>query len=188
MLRLLTLAMVARHNRHARLLHQGLGGILQAHGAHRLGRGADEHQARRLDRLDEGRVLGEEAIARMDRLGAGGLGGGHDPVDPQVAVHGRRRADPERFVGQSCMPGVGIGIGIDRDRGDPQPAGGADHAAGDLAPIGDQDLLEHAGHIRNTPKRVSGIGALRAAERDKASTARDLRGSTIPSSQSRAEA
>lgn len=43
-------------------------------------------------------------------------------------------------------------------------------------------------HIRNTPKRVSSIGAFNAALNDRASTSRDLRGSMMPSSQSRAEA
>jgi hypothetical protein len=36
-----------------------------------------------------------------------------------------------------------IGIRMDRDRGDAHLARGLDHAAGDLAPVGDQDLLEH---------------------------------------------
>lgn len=43
-------------------------------------------------------------------------------------------------------------------------------------------------HILNTPKRVSPTGAFADAESDSASTSRDLRGSTIPSSQSLAEA
>ena len=43
-------------------------------------------------------------------------------------------------------------------------------------------------HIRNTPKRVSPTGAPIAARSDRISTSRVRRGSTIPSSQSRAEA
>ena len=43
-------------------------------------------------------------------------------------------------------------------------------------------------HMRNTPNRVSSTGALAAARSDSAITSRDLRGSTMPSSQSRAEA
>jgi hypothetical protein len=38
--------------------------------------------------------------------------------------------------------GAGIGIGIDRHRLDAHTRG-LDHAAGDFAAIGDQDLLEH---------------------------------------------
>ncbi len=56
-----------------------------------------------------------------------------------------------------------------------------------LCDVGFDNLKTHD-HIRNTPKRVSSIGALSAALSDKASTSRDLRGSMMPSSQSRAEA
>ena len=40
------------------------------------------------------------------------------------------------------MQRVGVGLGIDRDGLDAQPLAGADDAAGDLAAIGDQDLVE----------------------------------------------
>src|SRR5262249_10220171 len=36
--------------------------------------------------------------------------------------------------------------GVHRDRGDAQLAAGADHPQRDLAPVGDQDLLEALGH------------------------------------------
>lgn len=45
-----------------------------------------------------------------------------------------------------------------------------------------------APHIRNTPNRVSGIGALRAAEKASASTRRVSCGVMMPSSHSRAVA
>ena len=44
-LRILLLAVIARHHRHAGLLHQRLGAILQPHGADRIRRRADEHDA-----------------------------------------------------------------------------------------------------------------------------------------------
>ena len=57
------------------------------------------------------------------------------------------------------MERVAVGLGIDRDRLDPHPAGGLDDPAGDLAAIGDQNLLEHlvvydlwAGLARDPPK------------------------------------
>ena len=43
-----------------------------------------------------------------------------------------------------------------------------------------------SGHMRNTPKVVSGTGAFAAAARPRARTRRVSRGSMIPSSQSRA--
>ena len=45
---------------------------------------------------DEGRVLGEEAVAGVDRLAAGRLGGGDHVRDPEVALGRRRRADADR--------------------------------------------------------------------------------------------
>ena len=47
-------------------------------------------------------------------------------------------------------------------------------------------LASSAAHIRNTPKRVSGIGAFSAADMPKASTVRVSAGAITPSSHSRA--
>ena len=49
-------------------------------------------------------------------------------------------------------------------------------------------ILVNIGHIRKTPKRVWGIGALRVAESDRPRTRRVCAGSTMPSSHSRAVA
>ena len=46
--------------------------------------------------------------------------------------------------------------------------------------------VDFLSHILKTPKRVSGIGALSAADRLSPSTMRVSTGSTMPSSQSRA--
>ena len=69
--RRLVVAEIAGRHRHAGLGHQPLGGVLQAHGADRGRRRADPDQAGGDHRLGEVGVLGEEAVARMDRLGAG---------------------------------------------------------------------------------------------------------------------
>ncbi len=115
---------------------------------------------------------------------------GDNRADVEVALVRRGRPNWPRFVGLGDKERVPVGLGVDRDRDDPQPARGADHSAGDLAAVGDQDLRKHA-HIRNTPKCVGSpgtpeIGALRAAEIAKASTMRVSAGSITPSSHSRA--
>ena len=122
----------------------------------------------------------------MDRLRAGLQCCLHDQITTQIAVRNRCRTKANRLIRHRHMKRLCIGIGINRDRADPHGTGGADHAAGNLAAVGDEDFSEHCHHILNTPKRVSSIGAFIAAASDNASTSRLLRGSMMPSSQSRA--
>ena len=129
--------------RHARLDHRLLGRHLVAHDPDRLGRRADEGEAAALDALGEVGVLGQEAVAGMDRLGVGHLGGGDDRRHVEVALRGRRRADADRLVGELHVLRVAVGLRIDDDRLDAELAAGALDAQGDLAAVGDQDLLEH---------------------------------------------
>jgi hypothetical protein len=48
-----------------------------------------------------------------------------------------------RFVGQRHMGSLAVGIAVHRDRGVAEFAGGTDDAAGDLAPVGNQDFVKH---------------------------------------------
>ncbi len=93
--------------------------------------------------LGEGLALGEKAVARMHRLGAGRFAGLDDLVDHQIALRRRRRSDQHRLVGHLDMERVAVGFGIDRDGCNPHAPGGLDDPAGDLAAIGNQDSLEH---------------------------------------------
>jgi hypothetical protein len=86
------------------------------------------------------------------------------------------------------MARPGIGFGEHGDRFDAHAPRGAGDAAGDLAAIGDQQGCEHAGYIRNTPKRVGCTGAFSVADSDRPTTRRVSAGSITPSSQSRAVA
>jgi hypothetical protein len=108
-----------------------------------LGRGADEDEVMRLHHLGEGGVLGEKAVARVDRLGPGDQRGGDDGGHVEIGIARGRRADAHALIGETDMHGVGIGGGMHRDRGDSQFAAGAQHAQRDLAAIGDEDFLEH---------------------------------------------
>ena len=63
-------ACVAGDGGHARALDGALGGGLGAHQADRFRRRADEDDARRRAGLGELGVLGEEAVAGVDGLGA----------------------------------------------------------------------------------------------------------------------
>src|SRR5262245_15466812 len=97
------------------------------------------------------------------------------------------------------MHGVAIGLGINGNGAQAHGAGGADHAAGDLAEVGNQERTKtpvyflavhhHFLHyIRNRPNFVGSIGALDAADKPRPSTSRVSAGSITPSSHSRAVA
>ena len=94
--------------------------------------------------LGELRVLGEKAVAGMDGVGAGDLGGGDEARDLEVGVARRRGADADVVVGEADVQRLAVGLGVDGDRLDAELAAGANDAQRDLAAICDQDFLEHA--------------------------------------------
>src|SRR5262249_2778176 len=94
-------------------------------------------------------ALGQEAIARMHRLGPGRPAGFDDLVDLKVALCGGGGGD-----GGGVLPHLHVhsgpgGVGIDRDGRNLHAASGLDDAARDLAAVGDQNALEHP-HSRST--------------------------------------
>ena len=147
-------AVIARHDRHAMRLHQRLRRRLRSHRADRLRRRADEHDPGGGAGLGELGVFRQEPVAGMHRLRAAVARRGDDRLDVQVALARRRRADQPRLVGHRDVQRAGIGLGIDRDRRDPHPPRRADHAAGDLAAIGDQDFGEHHGSTGSACSRT----------------------------------
>jgi hypothetical protein len=93
---LLIVAVIAGHHRHAGGDRALLGRLLRAEERDHQRRRADEGQAGGRHRLGEVGVLRQEAVAGVDRVGAA-LGRRRDqPLDQQVAVAGRRRAQPDR--------------------------------------------------------------------------------------------
>ena len=151
--RILSVAVIAGHQRHAGLAHDVFGRALAAHGADRGGRRSDEHHARFRAGLGEVRVLGEEAVAGVDGLGAGLPGRFEDLVAAQVAVPGRGGTDAIRLVGEVDVARAGVGFGIHGHGFHAQAPRGRDHPAGDLAAVGNQNFLEH--HC--TTRVMSGI-------------------------------
>ena len=93
-------AVVAGHQRHLGLFHQRLGLGLAAHGADRLGRRADEHQAGLGAGGGELLVLRQEAVARMDRLGTARLGRLDDASRRADSFPCRSRTDAHRLVAE----------------------------------------------------------------------------------------
>lgn len=179
----------ARHHRDARRLHRLLRADLVAHQRDRRGRRPDEGQARLRAGPRERRVLGEEAVARVDRLRASTRRRFQQTVDGEVALGGGRGADTDRRVRLPYMPGVRVRVAEHGHRAHAQRPQRTDDADRDLAAVGDQDSAEHLGpHIRKTPKPGSPSGALAHAVRARPSTCRVSSGSITPSSHSRAVA
>ena len=98
--------------------------------------------------LGEVGVLGEEAVARVHRVGAGLLGDRDDLGDVEVGVGRRRAAQRVRLVGEPDEQRVAVGLGVDRDAADPGVLAGPDHADRDLTAVGDQDLLQRGSGTR----------------------------------------
>ena len=120
-----------------------LGLDLVAHQPDMLGGRADKGDVVLFEDLGEAGVLGEEAVARMHRVGAGDLAGRDDRRDVEIAVLRRRAADAHALVGEAHMHGVGVGGRVHRDGGDAKLLAGPFDAKRDLSPVGDQDLVEH---------------------------------------------
>ena len=108
---------------------------LVAAGPQRGGGRADPGEAGGRDGLGELGALGEEAVARMDRVGAG-LGRGAE-ILASVEVRG----DLDQLVGRARVQRAGVVRRRDRDGLEAERARGAEDPQGDLAAVGDEHLL-----------------------------------------------
>ncbi len=127
----------------AGLLHGVLGRHLVAHQADHIGGRADEGEAGFLHLLGEIGILGEEAVAGVNAIGAGYLGSGDDRRNAQVGLGGGGRADAHGLVGQRHVHQVTVGSGVHRHGLDAQFLAGAQDTKGDLAAVGDQYFFQH---------------------------------------------
>ena len=141
-------AVGAGHAGHAVGLHHLDGRDLVAHQADGLGLGADEHEAALFDALGEVRVLGQEAVAGMDRHRVGDFRGADDGRHVQVALRGGRRPDAHRLVRQQHVLEAVVGGGMHGHGLDAQLAAGPQDPQRDLAAVGDDELLDHGRIIR----------------------------------------
>jgi hypothetical protein len=87
-------------------------------------------------------VLGQEAVARVDRVGLRDLRRADQRGHVEVALLGRRRPDADRLVGEEHVLEVAVGLRIDGHGLDAHLAARAQDAQRDLAAIGDQDFLD----------------------------------------------
>ena len=75
-----------------------------------------------------------------------------------------RRADIPCLVGEIDVQGVAIELRIDGDRVEAEIAGGANHANGDLASVGDENGI-HSEHPRKVDLRTAWSSSVRLRSR-----------------------
>ena len=90
--------MIAGHDAHTGLPHQGLGAILQPHGTDRRWRRADKCNPRLGAGFRESGVLGQKAVTGMDALRARLQRGFNDALDDEITFRGGGRPDQVRLV------------------------------------------------------------------------------------------
>ncbi len=134
----------AGDHRHPSGAHPPAALDLRPHGRHRRRRRADEHQAGIGAHRGELGVLGQEAVAGVDGVGADLARQLDDRLGAQVALGRGGGADRMGLVGQHHRQAAAVGLRVDHRAADPQLAQGAQDAHRDLAPVGDQDLAQGA--------------------------------------------
>ena len=132
----------ARGHRRLSALGDVAGGDLVTQVADRLRRGTDPDQPGVDHGLREIGVLGEEAVAGVDRVRAGLGGGVEDLVEHQVRLGRGLTAQGEGLVGELDERRIGVRFGVYGHTGDTGVLGGPDHAHGDLASVGYEDLCD----------------------------------------------
>ncbi len=114
---------------------------------------ADEGDLVLCENVGEARILGEEAIARMDSVRAGNFASRNDRGDVEITVARRRRADAYAFVGQLDVHRVLVGSRIDSHCRNPELLGRAQYPQCDFSSVRDQNLIEHRRRSSAIPAR-----------------------------------
>ena len=131
------------HDRHPCGLHELTRTRLRAHRLDGARGRPDEHDAGLLARGREARVLGEEAVAGMDRLRARPPGDLDDLLDVQVVLCRRAGAEVVGLPGARHVARLAVELRVDRHGLHVQLLRRPDDPQRDLAAVGYQDLLEH---------------------------------------------
>ena len=148
-------------------------GDLVAHDLYRRCRGTEEDDRRLRQRTCESRVLREESVSGMHRIGADTSRGSDHRVDLQVALGRGGRAESDGLIGHGHVQRIRICVRVHRNAADSRLPQGADHPAGDLPAVGDQYrvyLFHH--HITSERRRRTPARAVRCAQRQAPARAR----------------
>ncbi len=131
------------HDRNAGLDGRAPRARLVAQHPHRLGLRPDEGDPVLVAGIDEVGVLGQKAVARMDRVRPARSGDPNYFRDREIRLdRPQPLADVIRLVRLEAVQPQLVLLGIDGDRGLAEFVGRAADADGDLAPVRDEDFLE----------------------------------------------
>ena len=147
-------------HRHSRGHRLAPGGGLLPHELDRRASRADEDDPGVLAGASERRVLRQEAVAGVDRLGAARSRRLQHAVDPQVRLARGGGADRQGFVREPDVERVHVRLREHRHAADPQLAARPDHAHRDLAAVGDEQLGE--GRLAHSGMFPCFLGGLRS--------------------------
>ena len=136
-------AMIAGHQADAGLGHDAFRFRFGTHRANGGWRRANEDEPSRRDCCGKCWVLGQKAVAGMDRLRAHRSGDFDNAIAAQITLLRRRRPETMCFIASGDVKCAGIGVRIHRDGADSHAPRGARDAASDLAAIGDQNAVKH---------------------------------------------
>ena len=120
-----------------------------------VGRRPDERQVVSPDDLGKALVLGQEAVAGMDRVTAGHDRGADHRRRAQVAPPCVGRPDADRLVGQLDGQRLAIGLAVGDDGLDPERPARPQDSEGDLAAVGDEDLAEHQASLASPARSAA---------------------------------
>ena len=154
-----------RHHRHTGRHGERARGHLVAQQAHGLGGGSDEHDAGRGAGFGELGVLGEKAVARMDRIHLRPACDAQDVGDVQIGLdRPLTRAHQVGLVRLGPVQRKAVFLGVDGDRAQTELVGRPHDANGDLAAVGDQDAADplRAGGFHSKIHHVSPVRRARA--------------------------
>ncbi len=137
------LGLAALNLGHLALLGHFLGPDLIAERFHHVRIGTHEDDAFLAAAARERSILAQEAVAGVDGVGAVFLGHAQQPFDVQIRLERLIvAANLVGFVGLVAVQRVAVLVGVHGHRGDAQLGGGAQHADGNFAPVGDEQLAD----------------------------------------------
>jgi hypothetical protein len=136
-------AVGAGDHRDAELLRGALRFDLVAHQPDVLRLGSNEVYAVLGQDLGKAGILGQETVARMDRVCARDLARREERGDVEIGVFRSGRTDAHAFIGEAHVHGVSVGGRVHGHGLDAEFLASAQYPQCDLAAVGDQDFLEH---------------------------------------------